>query len=605
MSKNSLRRLLAVLMIPSMFTLACGDDDPTSPATPTIETIEVTPGSGTLTALGATATFTAVAFDEDGDEIEGIEFLWLSSDHGVATIASSGVATATGDGAAVITATAAGVAGEADVMVERSVSSVVVSPADSLFAIDATVDLVAEAVDAGGAPIPGVSFSWASSDETVATVDEDGRVAAVGDGTATITASVGIHSDATDVVVAQTAWPARSPVRLSRTNVPADDITSVEVAIQLRDRNGYPMVGRDVVLTLTGTGNTVVQPDPTDPDGATTASFRSNTGEIKSLSVVVPSIDGGPDVTLAQLEVRFNASQIVFTVQPAAANAIQQNVAAQVSLMDAVGNVVTTDTSGVSISAQAGAQLWGETTVVPTAGVAIFDSVSIDLAGTARLTASSGTLEAVVSDEFAVSSLYAPLATLLTLVSACDNCFQAIALAAPFEFFGVLYPHVNVASNGLTSMAGAGGASDNYINETIPTAADPNALLALFWDDLDPSVAGDVYYSSDAVSTAIEYRGVSFWGGVGFGRGSVTVEMRLFTGEDAVLALLPGDIVFIFHTLSHPDDASRALGSSATVGVENADGTAGTLISYNATQVVTNGRHLVLRYNGTSYDRIR
>lgn len=603
MSKNSVRRLLAVLMIPSMFTLACGDDDPTSPAIPTIETIEVTPGSETLTALGATATFTAVAFDEDGDEIEGIEFLWLSSDHGVATVGANGVATATGDGAATITATTAGEAGSAQVTVTRSISSVVVSPGDSLFALDATIDLSAHALDAGGSPISAVAFSWTSSDEDVATVDDDGRVSAIGNGIATITATAGTHSAATEVVVSQRAWPARSSVRLSRSSVPADDTTPVEVVIQLRDRNGYPMVGRDVVLTLTGTGNTVVQPDPTDPDGATTASFRSNTGEIKSLSVVVPSTDGGPDVTLAQaLEVRFNASQIVFTVQPAATTALQPNISAEVTLRDAAGNVVTSDTNSVTLSGLEGAGLWGQTTVAPTAGVAAFESLSIDLTGSRRLSAGSAELEAV-SDPFAVASYYTALPTLLSTVSACDDCSQAVALAAPFEFFGVLYGTANVTSNGLTSMTST---SSPFTNVTIPTAAAPNALLALFWDDLTPSAAGDVYYSSDAVSTAIEYRGVSFYGGSSTTiSGSVTVEMRLFTGEDAALALLPGDIVFIFHTLSHPTDANRPLGSSATVGVENADGTAGTLISYNATQVVTNGRHLVLRYNGTGYDRIR
>lgn len=388
-------------------------------------------------------------------------------------------------------------------------------------------------------------------------------------------------------------------MRLSRSSVPADDITPVEVVIQLRDRNGYPMVARDVVLTLSGTGNTVVQPDPTDPDGATTASFRSNTGEIKSLSVVVPSTDGGPDVTLAQaLEVRFNASQIVFTVQPAATTALQPNISAEVTLRDAAGNVVTSDTNSVTLSGLEGAGLWGQTTVAPTAGVAAFDSLSIDLTGSRRLSASSAELEAV-SDPFAVASYYTALATLLSTVSACDDCSQAVALAAPFEFFGVLYGTANVTSNGLASMTST---ASPFNNATIPSAAAPNALLALFWDDLNPSAAGDVYYASDATSTAIEYRGVAFFSS---STSAVTLEMRLFTGEDAALALLPGDIVFIFHTLSHPTDANRPLGGSATVGVENADGTAGTLISFNSTQVVQNGRHLVLRYNGTGYDRIR
>jgi hypothetical protein len=74
-------------------------------------------------------------------------------------------------------------------------ATVTLSPAaPTLTAIGQTVQLTAEARRAdntviNGAPWPGVKYTWVSGDETVVTVDTTGLVTAVGNGTATITAT--------------------------------------------------------------------------------------------------------------------------------------------------------------------------------------------------------------------------------------------------------------------------------------------------------------------------------------------------------------------------------------------------------------------------------
>ncbi len=66
---------------------------------------------------------------------------------------------------------------------------IMVSPENiQLTAPDATAQLNAQAVDKNGAEVKGVVITWSSSDEAVAKVDANGKVSAVGSGSATVTA---------------------------------------------------------------------------------------------------------------------------------------------------------------------------------------------------------------------------------------------------------------------------------------------------------------------------------------------------------------------------------------------------------------------------------
>ena len=91
-----------------------------------------------------------------------------------------------------------------------TVASVVVSPgAATLVSFGETVTLSATARNSSGGAISGKSFSWSSSDGNVATVNSSGEVTAVGNGTATITATAdgvsGTASVEVDQVVASIA----------------------------------------------------------------------------------------------------------------------------------------------------------------------------------------------------------------------------------------------------------------------------------------------------------------------------------------------------------------------------------------------------------------
>ena len=211
---NGTGRLIAGFKMPAMaavgivvLVLSCGDGavEPTPPPpAPVATAVAVNPGSAALSALGATARFTAEVRDQNGQVMAGAAVAWASSDAAVATVDASGVATAAANGSATITATAGSVSGSAAVTVAQVVSAVAVSPpADTLVAFGDTVRLVAEATDANGHGVAGSEFSWSSSDTLVARVDDSGLVTGVDEGMATITATTGDYSGAAEITTVE------------------------------------------------------------------------------------------------------------------------------------------------------------------------------------------------------------------------------------------------------------------------------------------------------------------------------------------------------------------------------------------------------------------
>lgn len=90
--------------------------------------------------------------------------------------------------------------------------AVTVTPATSEVEEAATVQLTATVTDERGSPLTvqkaagatvlsGITVTWASDDENTATVDTDGLVTGVAEGTCTITATVGALTDTCDVTV--------------------------------------------------------------------------------------------------------------------------------------------------------------------------------------------------------------------------------------------------------------------------------------------------------------------------------------------------------------------------------------------------------------------
>ncbi len=144
-----------------------------------------------------------------------------------------------------------------------------------------------------------------------------------------------------------------------------------------------------------------------------------------------------------------------------------------------------------------------------------------------------------------------------------------------FNYYGIDYTGMHFTDDGY---AGFAFEDVDYINQEIPDPTDPNNVLAAFWDDMevqyDAATNKGVTLVGDGASFAtIEYDDIFFYDS----DTSVTmdVEIGYFLQPDDA----PGayEIVFAFDNIQ-PGFLSSA---SATIGVENAVGTMGTLVSYN------------------------
>lgn len=143
------------------------------------------------------ASIEATVTPEDATDVV-IEY--SSSDEAIATVDNTGYITAIAAGEADITAIIAdtGLAATCHVIVTPAIESMDMSKSSMTMKPGATGTL-SVAVSPEDADVSGMT--WTSTDEAVTTVDQEGNVTAVADGTATITATIGNTSATCDVTV--------------------------------------------------------------------------------------------------------------------------------------------------------------------------------------------------------------------------------------------------------------------------------------------------------------------------------------------------------------------------------------------------------------------
>ena len=152
------------------------------------------------------------------------------------------------------------------------------------------------------------------------------------------------------------------------------------------------------------------------------------------------------------------------------------------------------------------------------------------------------------------------ISTTGTAITLGDDDTETVALPFTFPFYGADQTAVTISSNGNLQF---GGASTAYENTPLPSAADPNNMVALFWDDLNPGGGGSVRYQNMGDGRFIvQYTAVPRFSG---GTGALTAQIILSES---------GAVTYQYQTV--PSTVN-----SATVGIENADGTDGLQIVYD------------------------
>jgi len=219
-------------------------------ARPTITTISVLPTELTLGALGATGQLDASARDQNGNTLLA-QFTWSSSDTTVVTVDSEGLVTGLNNGTATVTVRSGTVSNSVAVTVEQEPASIALSRDEAILtALDDVLQLEASVFDANdNAMSPEVT--WESSDPAVVSVDDDGRITSLANGTTTVTATVESISDSVTVTVRQVV----SRLDLLPTNVTLTAIgDSAQFQVMALDANGNAM---DVTVSLSSSDSAV------------------------------------------------------------------------------------------------------------------------------------------------------------------------------------------------------------------------------------------------------------------------------------------------------------------------------------------------------------
>jgi hypothetical protein len=157
-----------------------------------------------------------------------------------------------------------------------------------------------------------------------------------------------------------------------------------------------------------------------------------------------------------------------------------------------------------------------------------------------------------------------------TSVALGDDMFRGpFSIGFAFPFYDTTYTELYIGSNGLITF---GSGSDERQNKNIPNTAAPNNMIALWWDDLDPSSGGHVYYYHDSPNNRFV---ISFVNIPNYrypdGTGSLTFQAVLYAN---------GRINLQYWTMDPGVDVEGL--ASATIGIENMTGSDGLQVVYNA-----------------------
>lgn len=172
---NRLRITCSILPILATI-VACSDSSTNNPPPDecTVSSVGVS-GVPVQMTVGTTAQLTANVVSSNCTTAPTVA--WSTSSDATATVNASGLVSAVAPGAVTITASVGGKSDDSQInVVGLPVAEVRLSPAVIVLALGRSHQLVAEAFDADGQPIEGVTFTWTSGTPGNVQVDDEGVV---------------------------------------------------------------------------------------------------------------------------------------------------------------------------------------------------------------------------------------------------------------------------------------------------------------------------------------------------------------------------------------------------------------------------------------------
>ncbi len=171
-----------------------------------------------------------------------------------------------------------------------------------------------------------------------------------------------------------------------------------------------------------------------------------------------------------------------------------------------------------------------------------------------------------------------------------DGSYGPFNIGFNFTFFNNPYSQFYISPNGLVTF---GSGQDSPENVKIPSATLPNNFIAPFWDDLVVDPFGNVLYKTIGAAPnrklIVQFRNMAFY------------TMPPYLGTFSVILYESANKIQVQYRTIVLKDNPRATGNSATIGIENADGSAGVQYAFQDPAAVSTSKAITFTPSGDTY----
>ncbi len=239
--------LLGITAAALLASCDLGEEVVSPPPPPVVAQVLITSHADTvLAAVAAPVQFAAVALDASGTLITNAAISWSSSAVNVAAVDASGQALALTSGFTNIRARSGAIQSAPTVLrVHPVIASIVITgPLDPEVEVGRTLQLAAEARDAGGTAIAAIPFDWITNDTNVALVDAFGIALGIAEGRTDVRATRGAVQSAPVELRVRRQQQVVASVHITGPLVPQVEVGSmIAFTAEARDALGDPIAG--------------------------------------------------------------------------------------------------------------------------------------------------------------------------------------------------------------------------------------------------------------------------------------------------------------------------------------------------------------------------
>ena len=171
-----------------------------------------------------------------------------------------------------------------------------------------------------------------------------------------------------------------------------------------------------------------------------------------------------------------------------------------------------------------------------------------------------------------------------------DRSWGPFNIGFNFIFYGNTYNRFYVTSNGLVIF---GSGSNDYTEDPVPFASSPNNFIAAFWDDIVINPSGKILYTT--IGASPNRKCIIQWTNMGFYASTVLM------GTFSVILYEGSNNIQIQYRSIIDNTSARSHGSSASIGIENSNGTSGIRYAYHNSTAISSEQAILFHPSGLTY----